>query len=285
MDLSQHNIDVILVHTGNQFYDYINDCIYMLKRYNFKIHIIISRDLVNNLDSDNIIVISAEDYYDERLEIYHSEMDNFRDGFWKRTSSRFILIDNYVTRNKIKSFFHIENDILVFSDFKNIKTILENKNQEMFIVLDSINRCIPSVIYFKDYNITNKISKFIIENNDNVDMYNLFTFYSLNRDIVANLPIISEELTNKNIKFNNYYSDLDSIFDGAAIGQYLGGIDPRNNNSNTIGFINEQCIFNVSNYKYIWKNNEPYMVMKDGSVIKINNLHIHSKNLKKFINE
>jgi len=282
MDLSQHNIDVILVHTGNQFYDYINDCIYMLKRYNFKIHIIINRDLLNKLDSDNIIVISAEDYYDERLETYHSEMDNFRDGFWKRTSSRFILIDNYVTRNKIKSFFHIENDILIFSDFKDIKNILEDKQEEMFIVLDSANRCIPSVVYFKSSDITNKLSQFIFDNKDIADMYNLFTFYSLNKDIVTNLPIIPEELIKNNIVFNNYYNDFNSIFDGAAIGQYLGGVDPRNNSSNSIGFVNEQCIFNVSNYKYIWKNNEPYMII-NGSIVKINNLHIHCKDLKKFM--
>jgi hypothetical protein len=284
MDLLNHDIDVILVHTGNHFYDYINDCIYMLERYKFKIHIIISRNLVNRLDSDNIIVIFAEDYYDERLELYHSDMDDFRDGFWKRTSSRFILIDNYVTKNKIKSFFHIENDILVFSDFKDIKNVLDNKNEEMFIILDSTNRCIPSIVYFKNFDITNKLSQFIIDNKDIADMYNLFTFYSLNKNIVDNLPIISEELISNNINFSNCYNDFNSIFDGAAIGQYLGGIDPRNNSSNSIGFVNEQCIFNVSNYKYIWNNNEPYMIVKDGSMIKINNLHIHSKNLKKFIN-
>ena len=88
-------------------------------------------------------------------------------------------------------------------------------------------------------------------------MYNLFTFYSLNKNIVDNLPIISEELISNNINFSNCYNDFNSIFDGAAIGQYLGGIDPRNNSSNSIGFVNEQCIFNVSNYKYIWNNNEP----------------------------
>lgn len=282
--LEQNSVDIILVHTGTNFYDYINDCIYMLERYNFKIHIIISKDLVNNLKSNNLIVVIAEDYYDDRLKIYHNDMDDFRDGFWKRTSSRFILIDNYVRRNKIKSFFHIENDILVFSDFKNIKNILEDKNEEMFIVLDSVNRCIPSVVYFKNSDITNKLSRFIIDNNDTVDMYNLFRFYSLNKDIVANLPIISKELIINNINFNNYYSDLNSIFDGAAIGQYLGGIDPRNNSSNTIGFVNEQCIFNVSKYKYTWDNGEPYMLL-DNTMIKINNLHIHSKNLNIFIND
>jgi hypothetical protein len=75
------------------------------------------------------------------------------------------------------------------------------------------------------------------------------------------------------------YKLFNSIFDGAAIGQYLGGIY---SNPNLKGYINDTTIFNVSKYNYIWEHNEPYMVFENKK-IKINNLHIHSKNLKQFI--
>jgi hypothetical protein len=74
------------------------------------------------------------------------------------------------------------------------------------------------------------------------------------------------------------YETFNSIFDGAAIGQYLGGI---HSDPNLKGFINEKTVFNVAKYNYIWENDEPFMVYLDNK-IKINNLHIHSKNLKQF---
>ena len=81
---------------------------------------------------------------------------------------------------------------------------------------------------------------------------------------------------------------FNSIFDAAAIGQYLGGVDPRNIPGDTTGFINETCVVNYSYYKFIWKFNlilniyQPYILI-DNIEILINNLHIHSKSLKKFI--
>ena len=80
------------------------------------------------------------------------------------------------------------------------------------------------------------------------------------------------------------YEKVNSIFDAAAIGQYLGGVDPRNIPYDTTGFINEGCVFDPSNFKYKWINSEPFMVLENGHEVKINNLHIHSKNLKRFIN-
>ena len=79
---------------------------------------------------------------------------------------------------------------------------------------------------------------------------------------------------------------LDSISDAAAIGQYLGGIDPWHGCHNTIGFINETCIFNPALCSFVWeldfKNRKiPYIIFKNAKYC-INNLHIHCKNLNKF---
>jgi len=75
------------------------------------------------------------------------------------------------------------------------------------------------------------------------------------------------------------------LFDGAAIGQYLGGVDPRNQKSKP-GFINESCVFNPSRFLFEWIKDDkgreiPYAIFKDCKY-RINNLHIHSKNLAKF---
>jgi hypothetical protein len=125
-----------------------------------------------------------------------------------------------------------------------------------------------------------------LENITKLNKYLLNTFeLNLNKGIFFNdMNLLGNYNCDNNVEYFNCNPDSDSeyLFDGAAIGQYLGGVDPRNNSSNSIGFVNEQCIFNVSNYKYIWKNNEPYMII-NGSIVKINNLHIHCKDLKKFM--
>ena len=81
------------------------------------------------------------------------------------------------------------------------------------------------------------------------------------------------------------FSSFLSIFDGAAIGQFLGGIDPKNGVSKP-GFINESCLFNPSLIKFTWEVDDcdrrvPY-ASYGNSISRINNLHIHSKNLQKF---
>ena len=76
------------------------------------------------------------------------------------------------------------------------------------------------------------------------------------------------------------------IFDAAAIGQYLGGVDPRNIEGDTRGFINETCIIKYNKYKFEWiKIDELFIphIIIDSNKYKICNLHIHCKNLKNFM--
>jgi hypothetical protein len=78
-----------------------------------------------------------------------------------------------------------------------------------------------------------------------------------------------------------------SIFDAAAIGQYLGGIDPRNtSDSSTIGFINESAVYDPRKL-YLEtgideKGRKCYYARSQMGLWRINNLHIHSKNLTEF---
>jgi hypothetical protein len=70
------------------------------------------------------------------------------------------------------------------------------------------------------------------------------------------------------------------------MGQYLGGIDPRNDPKNTVGFVNETCVIKYNLYNFIWVTindiKRPFLKIGDLE-IRIFNLHIHSKNLIEFI--
>jgi hypothetical protein len=273
--------EIVLIHTGNYFPDYINDCIAQLKKHDFNIILIISSKLKSNISDQSIKIEAAEDYEDSNyLRFSLKNHDNSHaDGFWTRTSSRFLLLKNYAKQNHLKSFFHIENDVLIFSNLIQIQKQLNLSNFECSIVMDCIDRCIPSILWFKNYSILETISQNILLNDSLNDMQNLSIIFHKYRDRICNFPILPHSIEFTNIDYSNMYELFNSIFDGAAIGQYLSGI---HSNPNLKGFINEKTIFNVSKYNYIWENNEPYMVFENKK-IKINNLHIHSKNLKQFI--
>jgi hypothetical protein len=85
--------------------------------------------------------------------------------------------------------------------------------------------------------------------------------------------------------YSNHADVFNAIFDAAAIGQFLGGIDPIHKN-NAPGFINESCLFNPSLLKYEWRLDEQgrsvlYALFNERAY-RIINLHVHSKRLRDF---
>jgi hypothetical protein len=112
--------------------------------------------------------------------------------------------------------------------------------------------------------------------------------YDLKLQSKSGLVVKNEERYKKN------FSLFHSVFDAAAIGQYLGGIDSRNMKFNffkrilkrKVKFVNESAVYDVSKFSYYWEKDQlgrkiPYLNYR-GENVKINNLHIHSKELKDF---
>ena len=280
--------DILLVHSGPLFPSHINDCITLLVKQNFRVHLIIEPELNSFIKNTTINIVNINDVSDSRYSHYDilNYDTKFREGFFLRTSSRFIIIDNYAKLAGLTNFFHIENDIAVFSDLVNIQNYLEKSTYDISIVMDNYFRCVPSIIWYRDCLATNKLANFIYYNNNIDDMKNLARFFHKNRDSVTNFPIVPLDLIDQtyNINYGNMYKEIQSIFDGAAIGQYLYGIDTLGNSptSNTIGFINETCVFDISKFNIELQNNKP-IIHYNNTFIPINNLHIHSKNFKNIL--
>ena len=275
---------VILVCINN-FQEYILDCIEQLLLWNNKdIDVICNSEFFTYFSKfeDKIKLISKDSLINDDIRKFYqnSKLDtNFRNGFWTETSSRFFYLYNYIRHNNLENVIHIENDIMVYEDLDNLS---KNFKDNMSIIMDSNNRCIPSLIFIKNSTVLDFFIKSYNYGNES-DMYTLGKFFNNNRhsNLVNNLPIIND------IQFyNNNFEQFKGIFDAAAIGQYLGGVDPRNISGNTQGFVNETCEIKYNNYSFKWRlnsNNLFYPVLiNNNQGVKIFNLHIHSKNLKLF---
>tara|TARA_B110000967_G_scaffold204830_1_gene248113 strand:- start:5664 stop:6500 length:837 start_codon:yes stop_codon:yes gene_type:complete len=277
-------MEIVLVLLNN-FQEYILDNIHnLLRLQNNDITVIADEKYINHFKEYNINFICVEHIIID-YENYIKECNNtFRNGFWKLTTLRFLIIKEYMKINNKTNIVHIENDVLLY---KNINEIYFHNKEKILITMDSEKRCIPGLLFIPNYILLERCYNNFIKTLNDMENW-AKCYYELN-DIVDTLPIFIEN--NDNVISNNItknYKFYNAIFDAAAIGQYLGGIDPRNNDPrNKIGFVNETCIFNYSKYSFKWINNEnnikiPYITISNQD-IPIINLHIHSKNLKAFI--
>ena len=278
---------VVLVHSGSLFPTCLNDCISLLKRSEVEVHLILPKDLHHLVLHEDIILEDLENFKDESYRSYNITNFNteFRDNFYSRTSSRFFILHNYAKSKGLESFFHIENDIALFSDLIHERSVAEQLGKQMSLVIDA-DRCVPSIIWFKDHSIIEAVCDFIFNNNSFTDMQNLYHFFTHYQYLVSNFPILPEasEYNNFNIKYDSNFNDYGSIFDGAALGQYFFGIDNVQDPSDKkIGFINETTVFKACDYQYIWKDGQPYILDGSALPVKINNLHMHCKDIKQLL--
>jgi len=273
---------IVLVMLNN-LQSYIFDNIQHLKNHNNNdITIIVDKKFNELFENLSINIINIEDLIPNYLDIISKINTTFRNGFWLLTSYRFTAIYEYMKQHNIKDIIHIENDILIY---KNVDSIKFHNMSKLLLTMDSKNRCIPGLMFIPNHTILKKcLDTFNPKLNDMENFSNCY--FGLN-EYIDTLPIFLEynnnSITNMITKNFKHYN---AIFDAAAIGQYLGGIDPQNKSGDTRGFVNETCIINYSHFKFIWKNKDglkyPYIIINNNEV-PIINLHIHCKNLKKFI--
>lgn len=293
--------NIVLVHLGNDFFGYINDCIEQIRKFNKCDIYFVSEKIHHPKISDKeVILVDVSKYKNsEKYNIFNNTTNlnrNFRGGFWKFATERFFVLEYLIEEYNLKNIFHLENDNLIYFDIGEYLKIF-NDNYEIAAVFDNDIRCIPSFMYFTDGKELGHFTNFILKNNGVNDM-ELIPKYVLKGGNLNTLPILPDNYdkpflsksnhTTKNQKqFFNNIDKFNSIFDGAAIGQFLGGVDPRNQKGDSTGFINESTIFNVSLFDYSFEINEkghkiPYLTYKNKKY-RINNLHVHCKNLKKLM--
>ena len=270
-------INIVLVSI-NKFQEYILYNIKQLIKLGHKnIYVITNEKFFDNFNEykNNIILIKSED-----LNNYNYKVDST--DFWYLTSLRFIYIYELMKLKNLKNVFHIENDVLLYY---NCNTIIDKLDNYMYIPFDSFNRNIASLIYIPNHELFKKI----------IDLYDFsindmlnFPIIQKKTGLIENFPIIIED-NNESAEYkfvSKNFNKFNFIFDAAAIGQYLGGIDPKNDNGPTIGYVSPDCIIKYNKYNFEWKiiNNmkKPFIIINN-KTYPIFNLHIHSKTLDKFV--
>lgn len=312
---------LIYIHIGEHLPSHIFDSIYqsLLISPNTKIYVILNDSLINqfrntistfnlnlylnkpinvlmHIECIPISILKVPQVYINYIDKLSNTTKQFRNSFWISTTSRFFYLESLMQLFKLHNAFHIENDIMIYENLQNI-TLDDTK---LCMLKDSYNRVIPSILFIPDYLHLSRLNNHILDN----------IVHSQN--IMNDMQLLGSYLSNDVYYFPfDFSNDSSLIIDGAAIGQYLGGIDPRNIaefetktlqeqqllclNNPTVGFVNETCTFKPSSITifkrdlYLDNTNVPlklfYGKKESGNNIQLKqiaNLHIHSKQLYQF---
>ncbi len=225
-----------------------------------------------------------------------------RDGFWMFATERFFYLCALMQEKELTDVFHLEYDNMLYFDVsKTLPAFQEFYQGKIAATFDNDKRCIAGCMYISDTAPLERFLHFVATKsrlNFN-DMEFLAEFKGMDDGAyIDNLPIVMPSYgsdrplvsphghrAGRPEDYSKHFNELRLVFDAAALGQYLGGIDPRNGPS-APGFINESCVVNPSDFQYSWEADAegrlvPMMAYKNEKY-PIANLHIHSKNLKQF---
>lgn len=221
-------------------------------------------------------------------------------GLWRKSTERFFYIQELIALYNLKSTVHVEADVMIYFDLEEMREAL-SCYKGIGAVFDCDYRCIPSIIYIPNEKAMSHMIDFITQNASKglFDMHIIGEYRNTYpAEHIDNLPLIMPEYIQDHTLINSlgkttsrpssYCHNIEhfkSIFDAAALGQYLGGTSPVHGTP-TPGFISETCLFNPSHLIYEWRTDGqgrkvPFGIY-NGHAYRINNLHIHSKQLHFF---
>jgi hypothetical protein len=199
------------------------------------------------------------------------------EGFWSRTAERLFYLEEYISQNNIENIIHFENDVMLYDSVEKIKPI-----HNVMGINTSFYQTTFALAYIKNKE-SYKDTCYSLINIMKTGEKNLL---SLGFDHISEMSLLN--IANKlNIigSFNTMPEENnDYVFDPASYGQFLAGT----NNEHGPGFIDQYHYIGQKiksgEIDVIFDKHQPMVIDKINNIYKkIFNLHIHSKNLQRFV--
>jgi len=280
--------------------DYILDSIHQIRcYYQDEIYLITndtSSPYISDLDRYKVNIIDYDTVSSNKfIQIATANIRKFnivyeltgREELFVRSFERFFILQNLMHQRSLTDCLFLELDNLIYDDPH--KWIPMFSTHDLCYMYDNTRRFSSGIMYVKNGSaldgFLHNILDFIAHSNDFMtEMTVLSDYYDAHSDKVQILPTYWTCHSVPSIA-HEHYDRYHSIFDALSIGIYLFGLDPHH----TGGVIKTKqksrwSAIDYTNLQFEWKTDElgrkrPY-VWNGDSWLLINNLHIHSKDLK-----
>jgi hypothetical protein len=305
---------LVYVHLGRSLPEHLADSIAQARAFNAdaSIFLVAGRDALAALPALRDFCVSTVPLEDLGVSNQWQQFNRtsrldrrFRRGFLTFTTERFFVLERVMRALDLRNVFHIENDVMIYFNVEEMAARFAALYPSIAATFDNDERCIPGLLYAHGADSLQPLLEHINaevagrgfrEIND----MTLLGGYRQRRgsDFIGTLPIVppdyaaplrssSGHVAKRAAEYSNNLEALRGLFDAAALGQYLGGIDPRNAPGvSTVGFINESCVFDPSLCRIAFERDAQgrrYPTLSaEGPSWPVYNLHIHSKMLAPF---
>jgi hypothetical protein len=280
---------IILYHTTTDLPKHLFDCIKQIRNYsNITIHLLTDKNYELNIN--NLIIKNINDFSSLK---WINNLDYFNSDYsfghlWKSSCYRLFYIQNYIEDNNLSNILHFDNDVLLFeSPEKILEMVSVYKNK---IAITAHNECevVMGMSYIKDSYSMEALLEFVkSELHKGFDyLHKLYNGYPTEMQLISKsnqyetLPILPRQISSE--RYSNNFDKFNSIFDPSSYGQYLGGTygEKKPGWYGTHHEIGKNISENK--IKIFMEDKNPYLICQDQK-IKINNLHIHSKQTGMFL--
>ncbi len=282
--------NLVFIWIGNSLPAWFGDTLKIAKKYSNANLILICSKLAHERQHIDALlnVYHLEDFYQRDPRLYDLQYFGplgFRDEFWLKAIERYLVLLAFMKHNQLTSCFQAELDNAIF-DLSGLGHTLDSVGKGIFAPRDVLDRAVPSLIYINNISALELLCKSIfIGTGKKNDMHLLGEFL---RDSPYGFSLPNESAFNANCLWETVDSDvIGGIFDANAIGQYLLGIDPRNNPMNFIarnGFINKNMQADLSSCSFKFDETRGLYVEMNNIKLRLINLHIHSKRMEYILN-
>ena len=301
--------DVVLVHIGCTTGPIITSsrppelflhCVQQYFTFNDgALYILTDRENIPYLPKhDKVIPVALEDYHSNKIGRFHAVYEHGVRDFWTACATRFMYLENFLQKNNLCNICHFDNDVLVYFNLADYRDTFQRLYPKLAITPESPQRASAIFMYIDGYEALARMTDFFIEELEQHGEYGLAEMYGTN--VMNEMLLISAyEREHKEglvylpiIPFGKHslgYDAFEAIFDPGSWGEVVDGT----RKGKTVGWhapgaYISQLLKQHPSYTVIWETENdlkcPYL-KHDGKLTKINNLHIHTKNLAAFVSK
>lgn len=308
-------IDLVLFHSfpsvgydfdgdfeGSRLPKYIEFSFHQIRLFNpnIKIYFLTDEELLEDIlfKKYNIVPLNKNIFYSDKIKEFEFYFNYNPNNFWSIAATRLIYIENFLKNYNLENVYHFENDVLLYYNLEEHHEKFIKFYENLAITTGAPDKSMTGFVFIKNGKSLSMMTQFFIDTlkkygifgtqqkygMDMVHEMSLIKFYGIENGefYLDNLPILPFGELSKN------YNIFDSIFDPASWGQFVGGTRYDGPGAKPPDQYIGRLLMQNPEWRVDFLDIDGFKIPHfnyNGKFIKINNLHIHSKNLHLYMSK